>query len=150
MRLLLRLLAAAGLAVDAYVHWVFASEMAGVPGGSIGGDTLFRLQAGLAVAVAVLVLAWPRRWTNAIAFLVAASALGAVLLYYFVDVGAIWPLPAMHEPVWYAEKTISAVGEGIAALAALAGVILGRRRPAATIPEPMRYGVGPSREHVRR
>jgi hypothetical protein len=149
MRLLLRLLAAAGLGVDAYVHWAFAPEMAGVSGGSIGGDTLFRLQAVVAVVAAVLLLTWPRRWTNAIAFLVAASALGAVLLYYFVDPGAIGPIPAMHEPVWYAEKTISAAGEGIAALAALAGVFLGRSR-GASAPEPVRYGAGPTREHVRR
>jgi hypothetical protein len=153
MRLLLRLLVAAGLAVDAYVHWDAAPEMAGVPGGDIGGDVLFYVQAGAAAAVAVLVLAWPRRWTNAIAFLVAASALGAVLLYYFVDVGALGPLPAMHEPVWYAQKTISAAGEGVAAIAALLGVFLGRRpRAGAPVqPEPaMRYGVGPSPEHVRR
>ncbi|HEX6468630.1 MAG TPA: hypothetical protein VF069_05990 [Streptosporangiaceae bacterium] len=151
MRLLLRLLVAAGLAVDAYEHWVFAPQMHGVPGGSIGADTLFRVQAGVAVATAVLVLAWPRRWTNAVAFLVAGSALGAVLLYYFVDVGALGPLPAMHEPVWYAEKTISAAGEGVAALAALAGVILGRSRARTAPPEPARYGAGlPQREHARR
>src|ERR671914_1938093 len=156
MRLLLRLLVAAGLAADAYIHWIFAPDMAGVEGGSIGGDTLFRAQAVIAGVVAVLVLAWPRRWTYAIAFLVAASALGAVVLYYYVDVGAFGPLPAMHEPVWYAEKTISAAGEGVAAIAALAGVFLGRRPRAAAPdapaqPEPAtRYRAGPSPEHVRR
>jgi hypothetical protein len=137
MRLFLRLLAAAGLAVDAYVHWMFAPQMAGVPGGDIGADMIFRVQAGVAVAAAVLLLAWPRRWTNAIAFLVGASALGAVLLYF-------------SEPVWYAEKTISAAGEGVAALAALIGFILGnKRRPAPVVPEP-RYGMGLPREHARR
>jgi hypothetical protein len=153
MRLLLRLLVAAGLAVDAYVHWIYAPDMAGVSGGSIGGDDLFRIQAGVALAAAVLVLAWPRRWTNAIAFMVAASALGAVLLYYFVDLGAIGPLPAMYEPVWYAQKTISAAGEGIAAIAALAGVFLGRGSKSAAPVSPestVRYGGSQSREHARR
>jgi hypothetical protein len=153
MRLLLvtlRLLVAAGLAVDAYVHWTFAPNMAAVPGGSIGGDMIFRLQAGVAVAAAVLVLAWPRRWTNAIAFLVAASALGAVLLYFFVDVGAIGPLPNMHEPVWYTEKTVSSVGEGVAALAALIGFALGGRRPRPAPVEREPYRVGLPREHARR
>ncbi|HEY7487897.1 MAG TPA: hypothetical protein VH912_25825 [Streptosporangiaceae bacterium] len=126
MRILLRLLVAAGLAVDAYIHWIFAPDMAGVPGGSISGDTLFRAQAILAAVVAVLVLAWATRWTYAIAFVVAGSVLGAVILYYYVDVGVIGPLPAMHEPVWYTEKTISAIGEGVAALAAVLGFILGR------------------------
>jgi hypothetical protein len=125
MDILLRLLVAAGLAADAVVHWEFAPDMAGVQGGMIGGDTLFQAQAIIAAVAALLNLVWARRWTYAISFLVAASALGAVLLYYFVDVGAVGPIPEMYEPVWYKEKTISAAGEGIAALAALIGVFVG-------------------------
>ena len=153
MRLLIRLLVAAGLAVDAIVHWKIAPDLPGAEGGGIGANALFYAQAVVAAVVGVLVLAWPRRWSYAVGFLVAASALGAVLLYYFVDVGKIGPLPAMYEPVWYADKTFSAVGEGLAALAALVGIVLGRRaRPLAPVqPEPaMRYGVGPARENVRR
>ncbi|XVQ10369.1 hypothetical protein ACQP1W_49005 [Spirillospora sp. CA-255316] len=147
MGVLLRVLVAAGLAADAYVHWVFAPDMAFVEGGSIGGDLLFRVQAVVAALAGVLVLALARRWTYAVAFLVAASAVGALLLYYFVDVGAIGPLPDMYEPVWYGEKTISLVGEGIAALAALAGMLTVRSKraertgsgPAASAPEgPLR------------
>lgn len=137
MRILLRLLVAAGLAADAYVHWIYAPDMAGVQGGSIGGDVLFRAQAILAAVVAVLVLAWATRWSYAIAFLVAASAVGAVVLYYYVDVGVIGPIPDMHEPVWYSEKTISVAGEGVAALAAAIGFILGRaprKQPAESAP----------------
>jgi hypothetical protein len=130
MGILLRLLVAAGLGADAYIHWAFAPDMAFVSGGSIHGDTLFRVQAVAAAVVGLLVLAWARRWTYAVAFLVGLSALGAVLLYYYVDVGAIGPLPAMHEPVWYAEKTISAVGEGVAALAALVGFFTASWQPA--------------------
>ena len=139
--------------MDAIVHLKVAPDLPGAEGGGIGANALFYTQAVVAAIVAVLVLAWPRRWSYAVGFLVAASALGAVLLYYLVDVGTIGPLPAMYEPVWYAEKTISAAGEGVAALAALAGVVLGRRpRTVAPVrPEPaMRYGAGPSREHVRR
>jgi hypothetical protein len=129
MGIILRLMVAAGLAADAYVHWVFAPDMASVAGGAVRGDDLFRAQAVVAVIAAALVLAWPRRWTYAIASLVAASALAAVLFYYYADPGAIGPLPSMHEPVWYGEKTISALGEGAAALAALAGLLtVGRRR----------------------
>lgn len=121
MEFLLRLFVAAGLAADAIIHWEFAPDMASVEGGSIGGDDLFRAQAILAAAVGLLILVWARRWSYAVAFLVAASAVGALVLYYFVDVGAIGPIPEMYEPVWYKEKTISAVGEGIAAFAALIG-----------------------------
>ncbi|MGP4024483.1 hypothetical protein [Actinomadura sp. 3N407] len=133
MGLILRLLVAAGLAADAYVHWVFAPDMAFVEGGAIGGDLLFRIQAAVAGVVAVVVLTYASRWAYALAFLVAASAVGAIVLYYYVDVGALGPLPDMYEPVWYAEKTISVVGEGIAALAALAGFFVagrGRREDA--------------------
>ncbi|MFF5264144.1 hypothetical protein ACFY4C_34890 [Actinomadura viridis] len=132
MGILLRVLVAAGLAADAYVHWVFAPDMAYVEGGGIGGDDLFRAQAVVAALAGLLVLAWARRWTYAVAFLVAASAFGAVVLYYFIDLGSVGPLPDMYEPVWYGEKTISAVGEGVAALAALGGLLtVGRSRPGA-------------------
>ena len=127
MGIVLRLLVAAGLAADAYVHWVYAPDMAGVEGGSIGGDLLFQIQAVVAAIAGLLVLVRARRWTYAIAFLVAASAVGALLLYYKVDVGALGPLPSMYEPVWYTEKTISLVGEGIATLAALIGFFTVRR-----------------------
>jgi hypothetical protein len=128
MKLLLRLFIAAGLTVDAIVHWIFAPEMAGVEGGSLGGDTLFYAQAVIAGVAGVLVLAWPRRWTYVIAFLVAATAVGAVLFYRYADVGAIGPLPEMYEPVWYAEKTISAIAEGIAMVLAAVGIFVGGPR----------------------
>jgi hypothetical protein len=121
MGILLRLLVAAGLAADAYVHWQFAPDMKGSQGGSIDGELLFQAQAIVAALAGLAVLVLANRVTYAIAFLVAASAVGALLLYYYVDVGRLGPLPAMHEPVWYTEKTISLVGEGIAALAALVG-----------------------------
>ena len=121
MEFLLRLFVAAGLAVDALVHWEFAPDMAHVEGGAIAGDDLFRAQAVLAAVVGVLVIFWARRWTYALAFLVAASAVVALLVYFFVDLGALGPFPKMYEPVWYREKTYSLVGEGVAALAAVIG-----------------------------
>src|SRR5512139_1334167 len=123
MGILLRLLVAAGLAADAIVHWRFAPDMTPSKNvsGVIPGDDLFRLEAIVAVVAGLLVLVWARRWTYAVAFLVAASAVGALLLYYFVDVGRLGPIPAMHDASWYADKTISLVGEGIAAIAALVG-----------------------------
>ncbi|MCP9952800.1 MULTISPECIES: hypothetical protein [Actinomadura] len=131
MGLILRLIVAAGLAADAIVHWKFAPDMAFVQGGSIDGDLLFRIQAAVAGVVAVIILTYATRWSYALAFLVAASAVGALVLYYYVDMGALGPLPDMYEPVWYMEKTVSLAGEGGAALAALVGfftVKRGRRR----------------------
>ncbi|MGP4026029.1 hypothetical protein [Actinomadura sp. 3N407] len=99
------------------------------PSGTIAGDTLFYAQAIAAAVAGVLVLVWARRWTYAIAFLVAASAAGAVLIYYFVDFGQLGPIPRMYDPSWYADKTISLAGELIAAIAALIGFFtVGRTR----------------------
>jgi hypothetical protein len=121
MRWLARLIAAAGLGVDVYVHWHLASGYDAVRGhGSphISQGGLFRVEAALALVALILVL-MPRRWTAGLAFLVAAGGVAAVLLYRYVDVGVIGPIPNMYEPLWYTEKTVSAVAEGIAALACL-------------------------------
>jgi membrane protein required for beta-lactamase induction len=127
IRLVLRLIVAAGLAVDAYVHFDLASDY---DGGSaqITQGTLFRIEAIAAVVAAVLVIAF-RRWiTDLFAFLVAIAGFAAVVLYRYVDVGAFGPFGNMYEPTWYAEKTLSAVAEGVAALAALPLVVFPRRR----------------------
>ncbi|MFB4295796.1 hypothetical protein [Actinomadura sp. NTSP31] len=117
---------AAGLAADAWIHWRFAPDMAPgphAPGGTIAGDDLFRAQAIAAALAGLLVLVIANRWTYAIAFLVAASAAGAVLLYYSVDFGRLGPIPRMYDPAWSSDKTISLSGEVVAALAALAGFL---------------------------
>jgi hypothetical protein len=40
-----------------------------------------------------------------------------VLLYRYVDVGAIGPVPNMYEPVWYAEKLRSLYAEAAVVVA---------------------------------
>ena len=52
---MLRVVAATGLAVDAYVHADLAPAYAG-PGGVVGQQGLFLVEAGIAVAAALLVL----------------------------------------------------------------------------------------------
>lgn len=115
VRTALKLLTAAGLAVDAYVHLQLAGRYDTTLDGLSQG-TLFRIEGGLAILAALVVLASNRRAVLAGPFLVAASALGAVLLYRYVDVGVLGPLPDMYDPAWYPEKTISAVAEAVAAL----------------------------------
>ena len=130
IRLLLTLITAAGLAVDAFVHWDLAPSLDAVTGtGSpqISQGQLFRLEAVMAVVAMLLVLTIRRRIAPVVAFLVAAGGLGAVLLYAFVNVGEVGPMPNMYDPTWYAEKTISAVAEGVAALGALLLLRLPRR-----------------------
>jgi hypothetical protein len=122
LRWLLRLLTTAGLAIDVYVHWHLAPGFDGLKGSGsprVSQGELFRVEATAALLAMVLVLLVRGRAAAAVAFLVAAGGLAAVLLYRYVDVGALGPLPDMYDPTWYTEKTLSAVAEAIAALAAL-------------------------------
>ena len=111
----LAVLAAAGLAYDAKVHLHLADVYDSV-GDTITQGGLFRLEAIIAIVVAVAVLFSDRRLVWAAAGLTGLAGLGAVLLYRYYDVGAIGPIPNMYEPVWYPEKTRSAYAEGGVAL----------------------------------
>lgn len=123
-RAALTVVALAGLALDAYVHLDLASTYDGVKSSILSQGDLFRAETALAILAAVALLLRPRRYTALFALLVAAGGLAAVLVYQYVDVGAFGPVPDMYEPVWYPEKTQSAWGEGIAAVASLALVIV--------------------------
>jgi hypothetical protein len=126
----LRVVAAAGLAVDAYVHADLAPSYAG-SGGAVGQQGLFLIEAGIAVAAALLVLTRGRPVVYLVAALVAASALAAVVASRYLDLGPIGPLPDLYEPVWYPEKVVAAAGEAVALVAAgllLAGIRGGRAR----------------------
>src|SRR5674476_1556960 len=122
-RRMLTLITAAGLGVDACVHWQLApgfDTLTGAASPHISQGQLFRLEAVLAVIAMLVVLLLTRNRLGAlVAFLIAAGGLGAVLLYAFVDVGGFGPLPDMYDPIWYTEKTISAVAEAVAAVGAL-------------------------------
>ena len=123
----LRSLVVAGLAVDAYVHLHLAGAY-DANTAAISQGALFRVEAAAAVAAALLVLLTRGRPGLVVAFLVAAGGVGAVLLYQYVDVGALGPFPDMYEPVSYPEKTFSLVAEAVAALAALATLLTELRR----------------------
>lgn len=103
-----------GLAVDAYIHFTLAPAMQLAAPDGLGGGFLFRAQAGGAALVAVLLLVTGRRWSYALAGLVALSALGPVLLYTFVNVPAIGPVPSMYDPLWSWQKIVSIVAEALA------------------------------------
>jgi hypothetical protein len=121
-RRLLTLITAAGLAVDAYVHWHLApgfDTLSSPSSPHLSQGLLFRLEAVLALIAMVLLLATRHRFAAGFAFLIAAGGVGAVLLYGVVDVGALGPLPDMYDPTWTTQKTISALAEGVAALCAL-------------------------------
>ncbi|WP_201776176.1 hypothetical protein [Streptacidiphilus melanogenes] len=123
----LALVTAAALAVDAFVHADLAPGYDGVTADVSQGD-LFRIEAAAAALAALVVLVWHRRpaaW--AFAFLVAAGGVFAVMLYRYVDVGSLGPLPNMYEPIWYPEKTASVIAEAVGAGTALLGLVLAWR-----------------------
>ena len=117
----LRLVTAAGLVVDAAIHLQLAHLYQLVAPGGIGQGNLFRLEAVVAIISAILLVLLGNRLSFAIAFVVAASALIAVVLYRYVDVGAIGPIPSMYEPLWFTKKTVTAVAEALAAITAATG-----------------------------
>lgn len=123
-----RLVTALGLAVDAYVHLNLAGQYAGNVGSGLSQATVFRVEAAVAIVAAVLALATTRRVAQAVVLVVAGSAVVAALLYRYVDLGAIGPLPDMYEPIWYTEKVLSVIAEGVATLGA--AITLARARPA--------------------
>jgi hypothetical protein len=106
---------AAALGYDAYVHLHLAPLYDAV-GGAVTQGLLFRVEAALAVAAALLVLVSDSRLAWAAAGLVGLGGVAAVVLYRYVDVGAIGPIPNMYEPAWYGEKTWSAVAEAAVGL----------------------------------
>ncbi|WP_294568178.1 hypothetical protein [uncultured Arthrobacter sp.] len=126
--LVLRALVAVGLTVSAVIHFELAPGFQQAAPGGIGGGNLFRIQAVLAVLAALYVLIRGHLPAYLVAAALALSALAAVLLYRYVQVPAIGPIPSLYEPVWYAKKTLTAVAEGAAGLSALIGYALLRRR----------------------
>jgi len=117
----LRLATAAALIIDAVIHLQLASDYQLAAPGGIGQGNLFRLEAVLALATAGYLILRGSRAAFAAAAVVAASALAAVLLYRYVDVPAIGPIPSMYEPLWFTKKTITALAEAAGTLTAVAG-----------------------------
>lgn len=119
----LRVVTAGSLAVSAYVHADLAQRYELNRSGGLSQGQLFQITAGVASLAALLILLSARRLVWAFAFVVAASALAAVLISANYDIGAIGPVPDMYEPLWYPKKTLSAVFEAVGAGAALLGFI---------------------------
>ncbi len=124
----LRLVVPVALVIDAVVHLQLAPYYQLAAPAGMGQGTLFRLEAAAAILAAVYVLLRGSRPAYAAALLVAAGGVGAVLLYRYVDVPAFGPFPAMYEPVWFFQKTLSALAEGAGAVLAAVGLLRRSRR----------------------
>ncbi len=137
-RWVVRLLVVAALIVDAVVHFHLASGYQAAASGGIGEGNLFRLEAAVAILAALYVLVRGSRPAYALAFVISASGLFAVLLFRYVQVPAFGPIPSMYEPVWFFEKSLSAVAEGVGTLLAAVSFLSGHSRQA--LVEPVETG----------
>jgi hypothetical protein len=105
---------AAALFVDASVHFHDAHFYDSVAGSVVTQGMLFRVEAAIPTLLGLALLVSPRRTIRIAALLVLASAFGAVMLYRYVNVGALGPLPNMYEPTWVSPgKVDSAWAEGV-------------------------------------
>jgi glucan phosphoethanolaminetransferase (alkaline phosphatase superfamily) len=122
------------LGIDAYVHLHNAAQYDPVRSSFMSEGTLFRIQGVAAIVVGLAVLLWPSIITWIVSLLVAGSAVVAVTLYTYVNVGQLGPIPNLYENTWHAPgKVASAVAETLAALISIAGLVLAvraRRRAA--------------------
>jgi hypothetical protein len=117
-----RVLVVAGLAVSGYVHFNLASTYAEA-GGVINEGVLFNAEAVAALLAALVVAIYGNRASYLAAFAVTASAVAALLVSRYVDLGGGGPFPDLYDPVWFGEKVLAGAAEGAAALAALAGLL---------------------------
>ena len=124
----LRGIVVVALVVDAVVHLRLAPGYQQSAPGGVGAGNLFRIEAVAALVVAAWVLWRGSRTALLAAFAVGLSAVIAVVLYRYVNLPGFGPLPAMYEPVWFPEKTLSAVAEGVAAVVALVALAVSPRR----------------------
>ena len=120
----LRVVTAAALAVDAFVHVDLAGRYDANQGtGPLSQGDLFRIEAVVSGLAALALLISGRWLVWLVAWLVAVSAVGAVLLYRYHDPGELGPLPDMYEPFWFREKSAATLAEGVAVLTATAGLL---------------------------
>jgi hypothetical protein len=125
----LRVFGAGTLAVSAYVHLHLAHVYRPL-GGTITQGDLFYVQGSLAAAVALWVLVTGHRLAWLMVALVGAASFAAVMVYRYVNVGAIGPIPNMYEPTWLPspDKALSAVAEAVAVVVAAVALLRARAR----------------------
>lgn len=143
----LRVLTAAALGVDAVVHAQLAPGYQSAAPDGIGEGNLFLAEAAAAAVAGTCVLIRGSRPAWVLAALTAGGGLAALLLYRYIDVPAFGPFPALYEPVWFLEKTLTAIAETAAFLFAATALLLPRR--GSTKPPPSLAPEG-SRGHYDR
>jgi len=126
--MLLRVIGALALGFSGILHAKMANDAPPLfQDGEVTLSGLFMAQAVAAVLVSLWVLVQGNRLAWLALGVVAAASLAALLLSTWVTIPSIGPLPEIHDPIWYTEKTLAAISAGIATLAAIAALSGSRR-----------------------
>jgi multisubunit Na+/H+ antiporter MnhC subunit len=126
------LIAVLGLGIDAYTHLDLAKLYSGNTTGTVNEGVLFQIEASLAIVAGLWLLVRPGILSVVFTLLITGGGAAALLVYRYVNVGKIGPIPNMWEPIWTTEKQWSLAGELIAFVAALvllANAVAKRRTP---------------------
>lgn len=120
MKIAAAVVTALALAVNAVIHLQLAGPFDANAGTLASQGALFRIQALIDILAAGLIIIRPRRWTAAVAAVVALGGLALILITVNVplDLTAVG-LPYLYEPSWYQNKVVSALAQDLAALGAL-------------------------------
>ncbi|GGI00756.1 hypothetical protein ACFFGR_22900 [Arthrobacter liuii] len=122
--LVLRVLAAAALAVDAAIHFRLAPGYQSAAPEGFGEGNLFLAEALTAAVAGLYVLIRGSRPAWVLALLTAGGGFAVLVLYRYIDIPAFGPFPAMYEPVWFFDKTLTATAQAIATLLAATALLL--------------------------
>jgi hypothetical protein len=122
-----RLLGAGCLAVSAYTHLHLASGYDFGPAITLG--QLFLVQGVVCAVLGLWLLLRDSRPAWLISAAVMAASAAAVLMSSRTQLPAVGPLPGIYEPVWYAEKVVSAASEVAFLPLAVVRAALGWRQP---------------------
>ena len=127
LTLILRIVVAVLLGINAYIHFVLAVPFIGNAGTLFSQGDLFRLQGILNIVAAVLVIVWRNKISAIVAALIALGGLFAVVasVFFPLDMSMLGG-PVIFEPSWYDQKIISTIAQALAA--ALAAVLFVRSR----------------------
>jgi len=126
-----RIWIALALLVNAYVHFLLATPFDAIVGSLVSQGDLFRIQGVVNILAAVLILAVHRWWIGLVAAAIAAG--GLVLLvasvYVPLDLSTIG-FPVIYEPVWYPDKVVAVIAQGLALIGGLLVAVVARPRTA--------------------
>ncbi|QYF91051.1 hypothetical protein [Arthrobacter sp. PAMC25284] len=105
------------------IHFQLAAGYQQAAPGGVGQGNLFRIHAAASLLTAVFILIKGNSPAFVAAALVMLSAFAAAILSRYVPLPDIGPIPSMYEPVWFTEKVVATVVEGIAGVLSVAGYL---------------------------